>query len=36
MTSIVVGIIALAVAMMLSSAIGKAPAGTARMHEIAG
>ena len=36
MTSIVVGIIALAVAMMLSSAIGKAPAGTERMQEIAG
>ena len=36
MTSIVVGIIALAVALMLSSAIGKAPAGTARMQEIAG
>lgn len=36
MISIVVGIIALAVALMLSSAIGKAPAGTARMQEIAG
>ena len=36
MTSIVVGIIALAVALMLSSAIGKAPAGTERMQEIAG
>ena len=36
MTSIVVGIIALAVALLLSSAIGKAPAGTARMQEIAG
>ena len=36
MTSIVVGIIALAVALMLSNAIGKAPAGTARMQEIAG
>ena len=36
MISIVVGLIALAVALMLSSAIGKAPAGTARMQEIAG
>ncbi len=36
MISIVVGIIALAVALMLSSAIGKAPAGNARMQEIAG
>ena len=36
MTSIVVGIIALAVALLLSSAIGKAPADTARMQEIAG
>ena len=36
MISVVVGLIALAVALMLSSAIGKAPAGTARMQEIAG
>ena len=36
MISIVVGLIALAVALMLSSAIGKAPAGTSRMQEIAG
>ena len=36
MISIVVGLIALAVALMLSSTIGKAPAGTARMQEIAG
>lgn len=36
MISIVVGLIALAVALMLSSAIGKAPVGTARMQEIAG
>lgn len=36
MISIVVGLIALAIALMLSSAIGKAPAGTARMQEIAG
>lgn len=36
MISIVVGLIALAVALMLSSAIGKASAGTARMQEIAG
>ena len=34
--SIVVGLVALAVALMLSSAIGKAPAGNSRMQEIAG
>ena len=36
MISIVVGLVALAVAMMLSSAIGKASAGNTRMQEIAG
>ncbi len=35
-TSIVVGLVALAVALMLSSSIGKASAGNARMQEIAG